>query len=161
MIKEEIKDTDIFKLIGKIGNEISMFESKHQEKPSIIIVSYKLQSLLMSVLEISSYTSFGEHKIISLFYGIGLIPSKKLNDLEDGFTSVTNYNDMLDPTNKRLFEKVLNQEVFEDLQQKAQELLDSTPDAHPAFKKHWEMIVSGRVPFGYSKSGNTIKIYTD
>ena len=81
-IKEEIKDTDIFKLIGKIGNEISMFESKHQEKPSIIIVSYKLQSLLMSVLEISSYTSFGEHKIISLFYGIGLIPSKKLNDLE-------------------------------------------------------------------------------
>ena len=82
MIKEEIKDTDIFKLIGKIGNEISMFESKHQEKPSIIIVSYKLQSLLMSVLEISSYTSFGEHKIISLFYGIGLIPSKKLNDLE-------------------------------------------------------------------------------
>ena len=85
-----------------------------------------------------------------LMYLISVLVFRKLNDLEDGFTSVTNYNDMLDPTNKRLFEKVLNQEVFEDLQQKAQELLDSTPDAHPAFKKHWEMIVSGRVPFGYS-----------
>ena len=80
--KEEIKDTDVFKLIGKIGDDISMFESKYQERPTIIVVSYKLQSLLMCALEISSYTSFGEHKIISLFYGIGLMPSKKLNDLE-------------------------------------------------------------------------------
>ena len=82
MKKEEIKDTDVFKLIAKISDEISMFESKYQEKPTIIIVSYKMQSLLMCALEISGYTSFGEHKIISLFYGIGLIPSKKLNDLE-------------------------------------------------------------------------------
>lgn len=82
MINEEIKDTNMFKLIGEISDEISIFESKHQERPTIIIVSYKLQSLLMSVLKICGYTTFGEHKIISLFYGIGLVPSKKLNDLE-------------------------------------------------------------------------------
>lgn len=81
-MREEIKDTDVFKLIGEISDEISMFERKYQEKPTIIIVSYKLQSLLMHALEISNYTTFGEHKIINLFYGIGLIPSKKLNDLE-------------------------------------------------------------------------------
>lgn len=81
-MKEEIKDTDVFKLIGEMGDAISMFESRFNERPTIIIVSYKLQSLLMCVLEIAGYTTFGAHKIISLFYGIGLIPSKKLNDLE-------------------------------------------------------------------------------
>lgn len=82
MVKEEIKDTDVFKLIGKMSDDISMFESKYQERPTIIVVSYKLQSLLMCVLEIAGYTTFGENKIISLFYGIGLIPSNRLNDLE-------------------------------------------------------------------------------
>ena len=80
-MEEEIKDSDVFKLMGKMVDDISMFESKYQEKPTIIVVSYKLQNLLMCALEIASYTTFGEHKIISLFYGIGLMPSKKLNDL--------------------------------------------------------------------------------
>ena len=81
-MKEEILYEDIFKIISKIGNEISMYESKYGERPTIIIVSYKLQSLLAHTLEISGYTNFGEHKIISLLYGIGLMPSKKLNDIE-------------------------------------------------------------------------------
>ena len=85
-----------------------------------------------------------------LMYLVSVLVFRKLNDMGDGFTSVTNYDDMLDPSNKNLFEKHMSLEAFEDLQQKAIELLQEHPDAHPALKKHWELIVQGRVPFGYS-----------
>ena len=31
-----------------------------------------------------------------------------------------------------------------------EELLDTVERIHPAMRKHWELIVQGRVPFGYS-----------
>ena len=85
-----------------------------------------------------------------LMYLVSVLVFRKLNDMGDGFTSVTNYDDMLDPSNKNLFEKHMSLEAFEDLQQKANDLLETAPDAHPALRKHWELIVQGRVPFGYS-----------
>ena len=85
-----------------------------------------------------------------LMYLISVLVFRRMNKMGDGFTSVTNYDDMLDPGNKHLFEKHISREAFEDLQEKAQELLDSVETVHPAFRKHWEVIVQGRVPFGYS-----------
>ena len=85
-----------------------------------------------------------------LMYLISVLVFRRLNDMGDGFTSVTNYDDMLDPSNRHLFEKTISREAFEDLQEKAQELLDTVEKVHPAMRRHWELIVQGRVPFGYS-----------
>ena len=70
-----IQLADIFKLMGKIADEISMFESKYQEKPTIIIVSYKIQSLLkkLSYLTFWYYYLPNYHlPILSLFKALHL-----------------------------------------------------------------------------------------
>ena len=81
---------------------------------------------------------------------ISILAYRKLNDLSDGYTTIFNYNDMLDPSLKYKFERSIPVAVFEDLQEKAQELLDEPDKLHPAQRKHLENILSGRVPFGFT-----------
>lgn len=80
---------------------------------------------------------------------LSILVYRQLNNMEDGFTNILNYDDMLDPVNRRKFDKVMQQEVFEDLQQKAMAILESGQELHPATKHHLESILAGRVPFGY------------
>ena len=101
--------------------------------------------------------------IEAMWKGLGITPEiknilsilayRRINELGDGYTSIINYDDMLDPNNRNKFEKVMSEAVFENLQTKAIERLDAADRGevvlHPATKYHLESIASGRVPFGY------------
>lgn len=83
-------------------------------------------------------------------YIASILAYRKINNLEDGFTSVIDFDNMLNPQSKGLFEKYITEEAFLNLQEKAQALLDNAQeDTHPALISHWTSIVNGRVPFGY------------
>lgn len=69
---------------------------------------------------------------------------------------IINYDDMLYTQHEEKFDKVIQKEIFESIQEEAKNLLDeyeSTPEdqryVHPDVIKHWESIVAGNVPFGY------------
>ncbi len=62
---------------------------------------------------------------------------------------LVDYDKMLFPQYKDRFDKVISKETFERLQEEAKNNLESTDEAHPSVKKHWQEIVEGKVPFGY------------
>ena len=68
----------------------------------------------------------------------------------DGPMRLVQYEDMLYPANACLFEKVLNQSTFNTLVEIANKKLAANPDAHPKMIAHWQSIIDGSVPFGYS-----------
>lgn len=61
------------------------------------------------------------------------------------------YQNMLYPQYEHKFtDKILDKGTWEWLQKKARELLDNQDDPHPDVKTHWQSIVDGIVPFGYT-----------
>lgn len=63
---------------------------------------------------------------------------------------MVNYDDMLYPQYDRKFAKTISSRTWRALQKKAKEELEDNPHAHPDVIAHWESIVRGEVPFGYS-----------
>lgn len=59
------------------------------------------------------------------------------------------FDNMLYPQYEDNFQKTINHETFEALQEKAKKLLADREAAHPEVIKHWKSIVAGKVPFGY------------
>lgn len=62
---------------------------------------------------------------------------------------ITNFNDMLNPRCQPKFEKRISPEIFALLQEKAKENLEEGRGTDLA-KEHWQSIVDGEVPFGYT-----------
>lgn len=68
---------------------------------------------------------------------------------------ITDYDDMLYPQYENKFEKTIPRDIFESLQKAAKEKLEkdvrpSYPTTHPLVVEHWQSIVDGKVPFGYT-----------
>jgi hypothetical protein len=62
-----------------------------------------------------------------------------------------NYDDMLYPQLEHKFEKTITPDVWDALQTEAAARLKEHPDwTHPNVVSHWQSIVDGKVPFGYS-----------
>lgn len=67
--------------------------------------------------------------------------------------SLRDWEEMLYPQCKVIFEKTISRETFEELQKRAKELLaefDEQNPMHPEVKSHMGSIVNGVVPFGYT-----------
>jgi hypothetical protein len=62
------------------------------------------------------------------------------------------YDHMVYPQYATQFEKRINKNTWEYLQKKARALLDQDQQGHADWgvRDHWQSIVDGRVPFGYS-----------
>lgn len=65
---------------------------------------------------------------------------------------MVNYDDMLYPQYFDHFEKVIRPDIWESLQKAAKERLEEHREypVHPNVQAHWESIVAGNVPFGYT-----------
>ena len=63
---------------------------------------------------------------------------------------ILNYGDLLYPQYADRFEKTIDKDTWESLQKQAKIELEEVPDAHPVVIKHWESIVKGKVPFGFT-----------
>jgi hypothetical protein len=61
-----------------------------------------------------------------------------------------NYDDMLYPQHDYKFEKTISSDTWKSLQEQAAERLKERTYAHPDVIFHWQSIVDGNVPFGYS-----------
>lgn len=63
------------------------------------------------------------------------------------------YDDMLYPQYEYKFNnQTISSDNWERIQAKAKENLEKNPDACPDVIQHWQSIVNGSVPFGYSVS---------
>ena len=65
------------------------------------------------------------------------------------------YDDMLYPQYEDKFDKTISPQVWENLQKEAKkrlEVADEEPKACAAVRNHWQSIVDGKVPFGYTVS---------
>ena len=60
-----------------------------------------------------------------------------------------NYDNLLYPQYKDKFNKIIDKELWNVLQEEAKKKLEERPDAHPKVIKHWKSIVDGKVPFGF------------
>jgi len=60
------------------------------------------------------------------------------------------YDQMLYPQNERQFTQTISADTWKFLQETAQEKLNTTTRAAPKVIRHWESIVAGTVPFGYT-----------
>lgn len=60
-----------------------------------------------------------------------------------------NYDNMLYPQYKHIFEKTISKDVWEELQKEASRKLETNDYAHERVIEHWRSIVNGIVPFGY------------
>lgn len=70
---------------------------------------------------------------------------------------IIDYDDMLYPQHYDKFDKTISKYVWEKLQKEAAQRIkedENKPFAHPNVRKHWESIVDGNVPFGYSVKGD-------
>lgn len=63
---------------------------------------------------------------------------------------IVDYDNMLFPQYGYRFEKTISSETFDLLQARTKELLRDGENAHPDVRKHWQSIVDGEVPFGYT-----------
>lgn len=66
---------------------------------------------------------------------------------------LVDYDNMLYPQYDDKFEKTISSDTFKRLQEVAKKNLAECKEAkhvHPAVKAHWESIVAGVVPFGYT-----------
>lgn len=62
-----------------------------------------------------------------------------------------NYDNMLFPQYHDNFDKTISKQTWESLQKQAKMNLDDTDEnVHVSVKAHWEDIVAGVVPFGYT-----------
>lgn len=60
------------------------------------------------------------------------------------------FNNLLYPQYADRFEKTISDEIWKDIQAKAQEKLDKEKrHAHPDVVAHWKKIVAGEIPFGF------------
>lgn len=64
------------------------------------------------------------------------------------------YDNLLYPQYSDKFEKTIPQWIWDALQKEAKNKLDEVKDGlvHPDVKKHWENIVAGKIPFGFTIS---------
>jgi hypothetical protein len=67
---------------------------------------------------------------------------------------LVDYDNMLYPQYAPSFEKTIDAGTWEQMQKRAQELIDAAGDAevgkvHPNVQAHWQSVVDGAVPFGY------------
>lgn len=65
---------------------------------------------------------------------------------------ITDYDDMLYPQYAYKFAKTIRSSVWTELQKEARKRLAERGSAHPAVVAHWQSIVDGVVPFGYTVS---------
>ena len=64
---------------------------------------------------------------------------------------IVNYDNMLYPQYEEDFSKKVSKRVWESLRKEAENrLTESRETAHSDVVQHWESIVMGRVPFGYT-----------
>ena len=65
---------------------------------------------------------------------------------------VVDYDNMLYPQYEDKFQKTLTKRTWEGIQEEAGRLLQEAEadPVHPDVKAHWESIVEGHVPFGYT-----------
>lgn len=64
--------------------------------------------------------------------------------------SCIQYDKMLFPQFEHKFQKTINIETWEWMQNKAKEYLkEDQKGSHPDIIKHWQNIVDGKIPFGY------------
>ncbi|MBQ5769257.1 MAG: hypothetical protein IIV94_10330 [Clostridiales bacterium] len=63
---------------------------------------------------------------------------------------IVDYDDMLYPQHHDKFEKTIRPHVWEALRKEAAERLKEVKYAHPSVVAHWQSIVGGKIPFGYS-----------
>ena len=70
---------------------------------------------------------------------------------------LVNYDDMLYPQYAYLFAPVISQTVWKNLQAQAEKLLQEHEGeyVHPNVRMHWQRIVDGNVPFGYTVKGES------
>lgn len=68
----------------------------------------------------------------------------------DGPLKLTRYDDMLYPQYDYKFEKTITRSTWAYLQDQAEKRLKEGGSTHPNVKKHWESIVAGEIPFGYT-----------
>ena len=67
---------------------------------------------------------------------------------------IVDYDDMLYPQYAYRFERTIPTWVWEDMQKEARECLNDKRSAHPDVRAHWQSIVDGVVPFGYTIGEN-------
>lgn len=65
---------------------------------------------------------------------------------------ITDYDDMLYPQYKDKFEKTIPTDTWHAIREEAKKRLVETDYAHPNVKAHWESIIAGNIPFGYTVS---------
>lgn len=63
---------------------------------------------------------------------------------------ITDYDDMLYPQYEYRFQKTISADTWKCLREQAKENLKNSTYAHPRVIKHWQSIVDGKVPFGYT-----------
>lgn len=63
---------------------------------------------------------------------------------------IMDYDKMLYPQYDYRFKNIISKDTFESLQERAKEHLQVDKDAAPAVIQHWQSIVDGKVPFGYT-----------
>lgn len=63
------------------------------------------------------------------------------------------YDNFLYPQYGVKFEKIISKETWAAIQAEAQRRLQASSQAHPAVIRHWQSIVDGVVPFGFSIKG--------
>lgn len=70
----------------------------------------------------------------------------------EGSIRMVKFDNMLYPQYDEYFDKVIDEDTWKDLQEKAKKLLNEGHNAYaaPNVKEHWQSILNGEVPFGYT-----------
>lgn len=74
----------------------------------------------------------------------------KWNRWDDSPRTVVNYREMLFPQHEYKFTRTITEDTWEFLQKEAADALKDSFGAAEEVKEHWESIVAGVIPFGYS-----------
>ena len=65
-------------------------------------------------------------------------------------SAIMNYRDMLYPQYEQKFQKTITNDTWKLLQKEAKKNLKEEEHSHKDVRKHWEDIVAGKIPFGYT-----------
>lgn len=65
---------------------------------------------------------------------------------------LVDYDNMLYPQYDYKFEKTISSDTWNAIRDEAKQRLVETEYAHPNVKAHWEKIIAGNIPFGYTVS---------
>ena len=63
---------------------------------------------------------------------------------------ILDFDNMLYPQHEYHFQKTISVETWQGIQRRANELLSEKEYAHPDVVAHWNSIVDGHIPFGYT-----------